>query len=204
MTLIKSLLEKTGRLLAKTVRSLVKDKNFGNEGFLLLAAKTSVHGNEELSVEACKCFDAKFCELFERLKSLEIEIINEKESGPKRKKAKLSLDNIFSTVTKVPEKDPIKRGNQLVKAYLKKRDYSRTNSNSAVGMNAMTQTLFRLKHEKPYRLDELYDEKDGIIKGFIEQYGKLYFGKEAEFDRQLKQLLGSYSSNFSKIVSLKT
>jgi hypothetical protein len=204
LAIINMLMDKTARMLAKIVKAVIKSKNFGPEGFLSLAAKTKLHAAENLNIESCNFFDANFVQLFNDLKDTEVEIIREKEFGPKRVKAKINLDRIFTSVGRIPIKDPIKRGKEIVKAFLRRRELSCTGG-SVMHHNSMaaTQALFRMKHEKPYKLDQLYDKKDAVVKEFIQKFAGSYKFKDGKFSDQLYLLLGNYAQNFSKLVSLK-
>lgn len=206
------MIHKTKCLIVSVIKSVVKERRFGDSGFLGLSAKMQVYGNEFLAVEDCKAFDKTFSTLFKNLIQIEIDILKLKDGGTARKKIRnIKQGTIY--LGSLNRTAPKERALEIVKDFMSNRETSKYSSKSSPKKHLSFQQVPKNEKSdhllfKPFLLDSLFERKVGflhkdlIIKKFIEANGKQYAGAFEAFNEQLAMMIGVYSNSFNKIISL--
>lgn len=159
--MIDTLVLKTKQLLVKTVSSVIRDKEFGDEGYLSLSAKIEVHGNDVLHPDDCKLFDKSFRGLFYLLIEKEVEIIKIREIGINRKKWRIFSKQSVGLSSKDKNSSKI-RAEKIIKHFMSNRDdpiYQTRSPNKKLSPESKQKTFFFQKGLEGFKLDSLLESK---------------------------------------------
>lgn len=162
LDLIETMIFKTKQLLVKTVKSVIKNKEFGSEGFLSLSAKIEVHGNFSFLPADCRIFDKNFCNLYFELIESEKEIIQIRDLGATRKKLRNVAKNSHF-VSPAMKMSPKKKADSVIKSFMaNKADFNITTKLSPPKRSILAdlhKALIQEKGFEGFRLDSLFDTK---------------------------------------------
>ena len=76
LEMIKSVIMKTRSLLSDTISVVLRNNNYGSDGFLSLVAKYTCYSNNEIDMNYSHIFDNRFSDLIEALYPIEVSIIH--------------------------------------------------------------------------------------------------------------------------------